>query len=306
MAYSNSELQTFKTCPLQWRYYWDLKLRRRDDETSEHHLRFGQAIHAGLEQLYRGAPLIEVKRAFEAGYPRQLDPTDKAKTRDTGLIALKEYIQRWREEDKQWRVVAIETRSDDPWSVYPDLVVEHVEHGGLYLVDHKTTGQYLNYRYWERFEPNSQITHYLDYAREKYGPVEGFIINAISFRYRERAYKGEPAGFWCAFERQMFNRNPSQLEFERQSRAHWIQQINICKAVQFWPTNTNSCWQCQYRPLCAAGWSWDTDSELIEIQYRQVCDARFNNDDRCVLDAGHDGEHSIEQVDLTSEIEIEV
>lgn len=305
-AYSNSQLQSFKNCPLQYRYQWLLKLRSRDDETSDHHLRFGSAIHAGLERLYLGRPLVEVKEAFLDTYPRQLDLNDKAKTRETGLIALRDYIQRWREEDRKWKVIAIENRSDDPWSVKPDLVVEHVEHGGTWLVDHKTTGQYLNYRYWERFEPNSQITHYLDYARERYGPIEGFIINAISFRYRERAYKGEPAGFWCNFERQVFNRNESQLEHERQSRAHWIQQIRTCEVVNFWPTNTNSCYQCAYRPLCAAGWDWERDRELVEIGYYQSCGELFGKGEYCTLEVGHAGGCTESQVDAPLEIEVEV
>lgn len=305
-AYSNSQLQTYKDCPLQYRFYWDLKLRHRELESSEHHLRYGDAIHKALEQLYRGAPLAKVKEAFVNAYPTQLDPNDKAKTQANGLIALANYIKRWREEDKQWKVVAIETRSDDPWSVKPDVILQHVDHGGLFLMDHKTTGQYLNYRYWERFEPNSQITHYLDYARSKYGPIEGFIINAISFRYRERAYKGEPAGFWCNFERQVFNRNDAQLDFERQSRAAWIADIERSRDAGFWRTNTNSCWRCPYRTLCAGGWTWEDDRELVEIQYRQVCDALLDNDDHCTLDLGHDGECEYRLIQLDSALEIEV
>ena len=305
MFYSNSQLQSYKSCPLQFHYYWDLHLRRLDDEVSDHHLRFGAAIHAGLEQIYRGNGVNAARSAFADAYPRQLDPNDKAKTRDTGLTTLVEYVKRWHEEDRQWRVLEIETRSDDPWSVKPDIVLENIAHGGIYLMDHKTTGQYLNYQYWEKFEPNSQITHYLDYAQSKYGPVEGFIINAISFRYRERAYKGEPAGFWCKFERQTFNRNPAQLQYERESRADWITQIEQSRESGFWRTNTDACWRCQYRIICAAGWTWPDDSDLIANQYYQACDALMMHDDHCTLAAGHEGEHGFRQVEAPVEIEVE-
>jgi hypothetical protein len=222
-------------------------------------------------------------------------------------VALAEYIKRYRNEDKrQWRIIEIETRSDDPWSVKPDLVVENVEHGGLYLVDHKTTGSYLNYRYWERYQPNSQITHYLDYAQSRYGPIEGFIINAISFRFREKQYKGEPAGFWCAFERQTFNRKPEQLQYERDSRADWIRDIEHSRENHFWRTNTDSCWKCQFKPICAAGWTWEEDRELIQLQWKQVCaiecDGGF-----CVEARGHSGKHSsVEVAAEPFEIEVQV
>ena len=299
-AYSNSQLQSYKNCPLQYRFYWDLKLRPLDDEAGDHHLRYGHAFHKGLEVIYRGGTVREAQDKFLEYYPRQLDVGDQAKTRQNGITAIAQYVKRWREEDRNWRVVEIETRSDDPWSVKPDMVIEHVLHGGLWLVDHKTTGQYLNYNYWSRYEPNSQITHYMDYAQEKYGPIEGFIINAISLRYRQRASKDGPAGFWCNFERQTFNRRVEQLEYERQSRQSWIADIERSRSEKFWRTNTDSCWKCQYRPICKAGWTWDDlpewqsqdDRELIKIQYYQVCDALLAGDEHCALALGHESECS--------------
>lgn len=306
--YSNSELQSYKACPLQWRFYWDLKLRAIEAESGEHHLRFGNAFHKGLEQLYRGGSFAAAKEAFLTAYPRQLDANDRAKTRDTGVVALAEYVKRWKDEDRQWRVLEIEERSDVPWSVRPDIVLQNIEHGDIYMMDNKTTGQYLNYRYWERFQPNSQITHFLDYGQSKYGEIEGFIVNAIGFRYRERRYKDEPAGFWAAFERQTFNRKREQLQFERESRAAWIEDVERSRAANFYRTNTDACWRCQFKPICAAGWEWESDRELIELQFQQVCDARWGTDgSRCVLRVGHSGECSTEPLPVEGvEFEIEV
>lgn len=307
-AYSNSQLQSYKNCPLQWHFYWDLGLRSLEDEGGDHHLRYGNAFHEGLRVIYGGGSLRKAQDRFLEYYPRQLNPSDQAKTRQNGITALAQYVKRWGQEDRQWKVVAIEERSDDPWSVKPDLVLEHIEHGGLYLMDHKTTGRYLNYDYWSRFEPNSQITHYLDYGISKYGPIEGFIINAISFRYNLKASKNAPtAGFWCNFERQTFNRKPEQLEYERRSRAQWIEDIERTKASGFFRTNTDSCWRCQYRSLCKAGWTWEEDRELVEIQYYQACDALLADDEHCVLSRGHDGECSpLRLEEVVPEFEIEV
>lgn len=309
-SYSNSELQSYKNCPLQWRFQWDLALRPIDDEAGDHHLRFGAAWHAGLEQLYRGNGLKAAREALVAAYPVQLDVNDKAKTQANGVRALVEYVNRWREEDRKFRVIAIESRSDDPWSVKPDLIVENIEQGGTYIVDHKSTGQYLNYKYWEQFQPNSQITHYLDYAQGKYGPVEGFIINAVSFRYNERASKNAPqAGFWCSFERQTFNRRPAQLDYERASRALWVEDLEHSQALGFYRTNTGSCWRCPFKPICAPGWTWEEDRELIELSYRQVCNRLVEGggvSDYCVLDRGHEGECGVQRPGESVEVFVEV
>jgi hypothetical protein len=305
-TYSNSQLQSYKNCPLQWRFYWDLGLRRLDDEGSDHHLRYGHAVHKGLEVIYGDGTLRQAQETFLEHYPHQLDVNDKAKTRQNGITMLAQYVSRWKEEDRKWKVLEIETRSDDPWSVKPDIVLEHREHGGIWLMDHKTTGQYLNYRYWERFEPNSQITHYLDYGISKWGQVEGFIINAISLRYRERAYKGEAAGPWFNFERQSFNRRSEQLEYERRSRTDWIADIERSRQAGFFRTNTDSCWRCQYRTICSPGWTWEDDRDLIEIQYYQCCDTLMLNDEHCVLLRGHEGDHAVQSAPQTLEIEIEV
>lgn len=305
-AYSNSQLQTYKNCPLQWHFYWDLSLRAVDDEGGDHHLRYGNAIHEGLRVVYSGGTLREAQDRFLAAYPKQLSASDQAKTRQNGIYTLAQYVKRWGEEDRRWKVVAIEERSDDPWSVKPDLVVENLEHGGLYLVDHKTTGKYLNYDYWSRYEPNSQITHYLDYAQSKYGPIEGFIINVISFRFRQRASKDGPAGFWCNFERQTFNRKPEQLEYERKSRRAWIEDIERSSVSGFFRTNTDSCWKCQYTSLCKAGWTWEEDRELVEIQFYQSCNELLADDEHCVLVRGHDDGCSPIREMKEVEFEIEV
>lgn len=308
-SYSNSELQTYKDCCLKWRFQWDLALRSIDGESSEHHLRFGAAFHAGLEQLYRGNGLIAARDAFVEGYPTQLDVNDRAKTQANGVRTLVDYANRWRDEDRRYRVIAIETRSDDPWSVKPDLIVENIEQGGVYLMDHKTTGSYLDYKYWGQFEPNSQVTHYLDYAQSKYGPIEGFIINAISFRFLLKASKNGPAGFWNNFERQTFNRRPAQLDYERVSRQLWIEDLERSVEVGFYRTNTSSCYNCSFRTICAPGWTWEEDRELILLNYRQVCNRLIEGggaNEWCVLDSNHDGNCSVTRPTEDVEVFVEV
>lgn len=290
-TYSHSQLDSYKKCPLWYYHEHEVGLRKRTDESSEHHLRFGEAIHAALRHLYLGDSLESAKRVFLETYPVQLDAGDLAKTRENGIVALAAYALHWREEDAKWKVLSCEQADsrEDGHVVHLDLVMESLEHGGVYGYDHKTTGKYLNSDYWLQFNPNSQITQYAKFIKERYGECDGFYINALSFRFRQHAYKNEPAGFWYAFERQMFNRNEDQLAIEQASESDWIADIERSRQTGIWRLNTNSCRFCSYRPICAAGWSWPTDQELIEVQYRQVCNQLTNTLRRCVLDRLHDG-----------------
>jgi hypothetical protein len=308
-TYSHSQLDSYKQCPLRYFYEYEVGLRKRGDESSDHHLRFGEAIHEGLRHLYLGDTLKAAQEAFLSTYPVQLDPTDLAKTRENGVVALASYARRWRDEDRKWKVVSCEKADarEDGYIVHLDLVMENLEQGGIYGFDHKTTGKYLNSDYWLQFNPNSQITQYVKFIKERYGECDGFYINALSFRFRQHAYKGEPAGFWNAFERQMFNRNEEQLTIEQRSESDWIADIERSREVGVWRINTNSCRFCSYRAICAAGWSYPQDQELIEVQYRQVCNRTTEELRRCVLDRDHDGKCSpVTLFDAPMEVVVEV
>lgn len=290
--YSNSYIDSFRRCPLQCRYKYDLHLQSR--EADDHHLRFGKAGHASLEVIYRDGDLEKAREAFKPLYPTQIDTSDLAKTPDNWMYTLGKYVENygW---DKQWKVIAVEAmdHTEDDYAVKLDLVVEDLHSGDLLGVDHKITGRYLNSDFWNDFNPNSQVTHYIRYIKEKYGRCDGFLINAIGMRYRQRAYKGEPAGFWCAFERQTFNRTPQQIAQEQESKAYWIDRIEDAKAKGVWGLNTSSCRFCSYRQLCAAGWDWENDSDLILTSFRQVCDRWIEAESaHCKLGLGHDGDHS--------------
>jgi hypothetical protein len=314
MRFSHSRLADLKACGLRYYLKHVIGLRRHDtDLADQHHLRYGIAMHAAMEVLYAGnyanQPPDDPARLFDLAtqtfldaYPIQLDMNDQAKTRDNAVLALKWYAAHWRDEDRKWRVISVERPEDtDAWSLRLDLVVENVEHGGIYGVDHKFTKKYLNYDFWNGFEPNSQVTQYVTHVREKYGDCSGFYINAVSMGYRQRAYKGEPAGFWAKFERQMFNRNDSQVAQEAESTARWIQIATEAQtavdagvsAIAAYGFNTDSCRFCEFRPVCSAGWTWPEDDQLILIQFRQAC-LEIIEGGRCQLDYQHDGQHELE------------
>lgn len=314
--YSNSYISRYRDCPLACFYHNELKLRKREEGAETHHMAFSKAFHRGLETLYLNptgwgeTKLVNTAVAqFEQRYPRQLDPSDLAKTQLNGSAALVAYVNRWREEDRKYRILTVEQmdNQDDGFVVKLDLVVQDVNTEQIYGVDHKVTGRYLNYDYWRQFEPNSQIVEYVRFIKQRFGFCDGFIVNAISLRYLQRASKNGPAGPWFNFERQTFQVNERQMEYDLKSRQYWTRRIEQSKTDGEWGMNTSQCRFCEYADLCKAGWFWPEDEPLIEINYRRIC-GKWSGEPlfQCTFDRDHEGEHGIEQVDTAMEIEIEV
>lgn len=273
--YSNSALQAYKNCPLAYFYKYEIGLAKQEEGASEHHLVYGKAMHEALKKIYLGDSLEASISTFQTLYPVQLDLDDKAKTQENGVRVLREYVKHWAATDKKWKVIAVEQKEsfgyvEDGFCVVLDLVMENIEHSGIYGFDHKIVGgkkANLTLDFWNQFEPNSQVTKYYSYIESKYGTCSGFYINAIGMGFRSRAYKGEPAGFHWKFQRQMFNRNSAQLQMEREDTKYWIGRVEESKRSGQWGANTEACRFCTFRPICMAGWNWKEDRELIEIQY---------------------------------------
>lgn len=276
MIYDNSKLQQFKNCPESFRLKYLEGLKKREDGVEDHDKNFGKAIHSGLEAHYLGKPIESVKEGFTREYPLQLSEEDLAKTQENGLILLEAYIKHYKEEDKRWTVKAVEVADQFEigngiqFQVKIDLVVE--QQGCIYFVDHKTTGKAFNWAYWQQFEPNSQITAYTAYCQAKYGECSGGIINALQLGYRQRAYKGEPAGFHYQFQRQLFNRNRDQINEWKRDTIGWIEDMDHMSSAVYigeplaWPKNEGQCRFCSFKEICISL----ADEQIIEQLYEKV------------------------------------
>jgi len=273
----HSQIQEYKECGFRYKLHYKEGFRKREEDQTEHHANFGGAVHAGLEAHYKGGEWEAVKKAFCAAYPVQLDSDDKAKTQENGLTLLKSYVSRYGEQDKaRWEVLSVE--ETDTFQVVGgvdhvvklDLVVRDRASGEVYGVDHKTTGKSLDYRYWNQFDPNTQITTYCAYMEQKYGSCSGMWINGISFGFRQRMYKGEPAGFHCDMKRNLFNRNPHQVEAWRKDVLQWIAKMQEAEKTGWYGKNTAFCGWCSYRPICVAEWTPEEDEQNILVQFEKV------------------------------------
>ena len=270
MSYDNSQLQTFKDCPERYRIKYVEGLSKIEEGKDEHDKNFGKAIHSGLECYYKGGGLEASKEAFKRDYPEQLNGEDLAKTQETGLILLEAYAKHYAQEDKSLEILSVEVKDSFKiegieFLVKIDMVVK--KQGCVYFVDHKTTGKAFNWMYWSRFEPNPQITAYTAYCQAKYGECSGGIINAIRFGHRQRAYKGEPAGFYYEFQRQLFNRNNDQVKAWKEDTLRWVASLEEAKhdTSNVWRKNEGQCGYCSFKEVCISCNDEQIKQQLYEV-----------------------------------------
>ena len=268
MKYDNSSLQQFKDCPERYRLRFIERLHKREEGIESHDKNFGKAIHAGLEAHYTGK---SYKEAFEKDYGIQLDIEDKAKTLENGLLGLQEYVKFYEREDKEFEVLEVEQPDEIElvpgikFIVKRDMVIKL--QGCVYVMEHKTTKKSLGWDYWGQFEPNSQITAQTYSCQLKYGECSGVIVNVLQFGHRERAYKGEPAGAYHKFQRQVFNRTKEQCEAWRQDTIKWIDKINKCSEDRdIWNKNEGQCRYCSYKEVCNSL----CDEQIVEQLYERI------------------------------------
>jgi hypothetical protein len=270
IKFDNSSLQAFKDCPERYRLKYVLGLKKREEGIENHDINFGKAIHKGLEAHYKGK---DYREAFTSEYGIQLDIEDKAKTYEHGLLLLDKYIEFYNEQDKLFEILEVEQPDlikvgEFDFIVKRDMVIK--QQGCIYVLEHKTTKKSLNsWDYWGQFEPNSQVTAQTYSCMKKYGECSGVIINAMQVGFRERAYKGEPAGFHCSFQRQMFNRTKEQCGDWYEQHIEWLERLRDNKEFvpnSTWLKNEGQCRYCNMKEICNSL----ADEQIIEQLYERL------------------------------------
>lgn len=279
MSYDNSQLQTYKDCPERYRLRYVEGLSKIEEGRDEHDKNFGKAIHSALESHYKGGSLEASTALFKAAYPDQLSDEDFAKTQENGVKLIEAYAKHYANEDKSFEVLGVEVQDTFKvgkidFTVKIDLIIR--KQGCIYFMDHKTTGKTFNWSYWSRFEPNPQITAYTAYCQSKYGECSGGIINALRFGHRQRAYKGEPAGFYYEFQRQLFNRNKDQVEAWKKDTMLWVASLEEAKrdTSNVWKKNEGQCGYCSFKEVCISC----NDEQIINQLYERVNPLEYLND----------------------------
>src|SRR3990167_2384715 len=264
-----SKIACFQQCPRRYQYAYVEMLSKIEEGKTEKDRNWGIGIHAGLAEYYTGKDVISIQEAFKREYPADLDPDDMAKTVRSGIETLQLYMDHYKGQDKNWKVLEVEVKdkfifNEIEFTVVLDLIAENLQGGGIYFWDHKTSGRTPSFNYWKQFELSGQVSDYTNYVISKYGQCSGAIINNISVGHRKRAYKGEPSGFWAKFERQIFNRNKTQLETRKSDILLWKKLIEQAETNNSFPLHySNGCTYCSFYELCLSC----GDEQIKELMY---------------------------------------
>lgn len=269
----NSQCLQYRACPLSHHLKYHVGLEKIQEGEVEHDRNFGGAIHVALEVWHKGGTRESALGAFREAYPDQLDESDLAKTQANGETMLATYFKRYANDFEKYKILAVEEKIEftvdaTPYAVKCDTVVQDKKYGSIYGLDNKTTKEALTFDYWSQYEPNSQICSQTAGIKERFGECAGIIINAMSFGYRQRAYKGEPAGFHMDFGRMEYNITDAQLEIWRKSVMATVRNMAQDDEMTSYAMNTAQCRFCSFKSICQAGWTWPEDEELILLNYQ--------------------------------------
>lgn len=270
----NSQVLAYRRCPLSWHNKYVLGLEKIQEDSVEHDRNFGKAIHSALAEWWKQTSGESALEIFKNEYSVQLNEDDKAKTQENGLTLLAKYFERYASDKEKYELLAVEERIDFKvggmdFCVKCDTVVRDKKYGQVYSLEHKTTKKSLTFDYWGQYDPNSQLCAQTAGVKAKYGECAGVIVDAMSFGFRQRAYKGEPAGFHMDFGRMEYNLNQGQLDQWERSTIKTLEDIESDLKFDRWAMNTDSCRFCSYKAICQAAWQWPEDKELILLTYQQ-------------------------------------
>lgn len=187
------------------------------------------------------------------GEHRFVEFNHNAKTRENLIRTIVWYLDQFGEEDSCQTVtlstgeVAVEHsfrfEVDDGIMLagHLDRLVEYTGH--IYVQDQKTTGTTITQRFFEQFNPNTQMSLYSFAGQAIFDlPVKGVMIDAAQIA----------VGF-TRFERGFTFRDEPQLDEWYDNAMYHIETARKATIEQHFPMNTSSCGNyggCEFRGIC--------------------------------------------------------
>lgn len=133
--------------------------------------------------------------------------------------------------------------------------------GDYYVMDQKTTGSTISPRYFDDFNPDTQMSLYTLAGNMIYGlPVKGVVIDAAQIA----------VGF-SRFERGFTFRTKPQLEEWLKDTMYHIRSAQQATRDNYFPKNRSSCNKyggCQFRGVCAR--SPEVRENFLKADFVQV------------------------------------
>ena len=263
-AWDSTSLGWFKSCPRKYYYSMIRGLRKRHDTAPA--LSFGLHYHKALETYDRliasgstHEPALRevVREAMIASVDLPAD--EPIRNRFNLIRTIIWYLEEFRDDPAKTLILAngkpavelsfrLEIFPNTILCGHMDRVVEFL--GDHYVMDRKTTTTIISSYYFERYNPDNQMTLYTAASQIIYQtPVKGVIIDAA-----------QTAIGFSKFARAFTYRTPDQVAEWLGQTHRWIataqEMANHPRAdeASAWPMNDKSCHDfggCPFRPICS-------------------------------------------------------
>lgn len=268
----STKLKAFLSCPRSFFFRHILGWQRAGGHQAP--LVFGQAVHKGMETLFKGGSDAECNadflKIYRAAYSEEEDLMNLPRNPLAFQLMLPKYRAKYAYDN--WEVLATEWQGIVPiaegreMSFRMDAVVKD-QHGGIWVMDHKTYGRYATETWMNQWALDFQISiYYLGLLTWLpsigYDPsaFRGFIINGLGF------IKGRVANpIEHQFTRVQITKSRYQLAAAVKDLNRWIDMIRkeiwLAKREQHggilsaFPRNPKGCtdWNrtCTYHNICS-------------------------------------------------------
>lgn len=202
----------------------------------------------------KGAPILNTGRPWDTSD----HPAGSKKNRETLIRSVIWYIEHYSNDPVKTAILkdgtpAVEltftmeidltTPAGEPY-IFTGHMDRLVNYGDdLFVMDRKTSGNTLTTYFFDKFNPDNQMSLYTYAARVIYDvPVSGVIIDAAQIA----------VGF-TTFNRGMTARSEGQLNEWMADTAFWLKAAERFADENYWPMNDGSCHKydgCQFRRIC--------------------------------------------------------
>ncbi len=261
--WSANSLGLLKTCP---RKYQLSKIEGWVPKDQSMHLRFGIMVTDALERYDRAVAkgtiheeALENTTALALAESAGWETGDSKKNRDTLIRTIVWYLETYKDDPAKTLILAsgepavelafkfeIDHKPsgfDGPYLLNGRLDKLVTIGDDPYVLDHKTTGSTIGSYYFDRYDPDNQMSLYTFASQVVYSmPFKGVLIDAI-----------QTAVGFTAFGRGLVHRSTGQLEEWLQDTKTWLDIAQVYAERNHWPMNEASCnnyGRCQFAGIC--------------------------------------------------------
>lgn len=176
--HSYTEITTYRRCPKK--YYYS-RVENIEPVQMGWRIDFGLWMDELLNTHYRGEDWltahVELQEQWEADVLPFTDDPELIELPELAVQVMGRYLKRYRDED--WNVLHVQESFEiSGIGITPDLVIEQRTTGGIWVVDHKTTGNAIPDE-WDLMADTQHLL-YVAGMRRLYGDrVQGVVFNHI-------------------------------------------------------------------------------------------------------------------------------